>query len=186
MQTKILRLLVALVFLGGAGFFGFKLFDTLRTAEIEREQLAHIDEQVIEKLIKIRESQKKYFEANNHYASDWDSLITFVREGELPVIQRKEEIFVVNGKDSIKVTVDTLRVDKVYDLLKEDLGYSKENLGELAYTPVSHLKFELWSEDMGGQHLMEVKDPKPLNTDRAEDPLRIGSREIATTKGNWE
>ena len=47
MNAKILRLVVALVFLGGAGYYGFELYDTLKTAEVKREQLAHIDEQAI-------------------------------------------------------------------------------------------------------------------------------------------
>ena len=95
---------------------GIYLVSSIKTTIIERESIADIELQVIEKLKIIREAQIVFQEVNKRYTNDWDSLIMFIETAEYPIIERIETIIPLSyGQDSIVVEFDTIGYIPVKD-----------------------------------------------------------------------
>jgi hypothetical protein len=59
----------------------------------------------------IRDAEIVYQEVNGQYTSDWNELINFIENGEVPIIEKKETIITLDyGADSVIVEFDTLEV----------------------------------------------------------------------------
>lgn len=156
------------------------------------QKIKGVDAKVISKLKKIRLVQEAHLSVKSNYCNSWDSLYHFVEHGEFAIVQKKETISIVNGKDKIEVKIDTLSTVSVYDSLRHELGLkSKEEIQTLGLVPVSDTTFTIRADKLyNGQRVCEVRDPYPLNPLRQKDgnlkPLQIGSLEISTLQGNWE
>ena len=75
----------------------------------ERNMIGQREADVIEQLSLIREAELVYQETHGHYTDNWDSLISFIKNGQYPIVQRTEQIFTLSyGKDSIVLQLDTL------------------------------------------------------------------------------
>lgn len=188
------RKLRALVFstllvfsLAVAWFVGYRL----KTFNERFEEIKSADNLVIEQLKKIRLAQKVYLNVNKQYAPTWDTLVEFIGNGEIPLIQTHEEVITLaNGQDSISIVVDTLAIIPAYDSLNSEIGLQKSELNKISQVPISNETFTLYTAVRKGEYLIEVKDPAPINPKRQEGgklkPLRFGSKAAASTKGNWE
>ena len=131
-----------------------------------------------------------YFSVHKTYADDWQDLTSFIENGKVPITQVTEKVFSVNGKDSIAVTIDTLRMKSAIQEIREHIKITDTELAQLSIVPQSGKTFELYANEFEGRHVVEVKDPAPINPRRQEDgdlkPLRFGSKAAASLKGNWE
>ncbi|HMP98218.1 MAG TPA: hypothetical protein PKC24_00465 [Cyclobacteriaceae bacterium] len=97
----------------GLGLF---LANSIRTTIVERESIAEVESQIIEKLKLIREAQIVFQEVNKRYTSNWDSLIYFIENAEYPIVERIETIIpLAYGRDSINVQFDTIDFVPVKD-----------------------------------------------------------------------
>ena len=156
----------------------------------EYQKIKMVDENVINKLKKIRVAQKRYLEVNKTYANSWNTLINFINNGEIPIIQKTEKVNTINGKDKITITIDTLNVISVFNSINEEITLTKNEIKYLPITPFSKDTFTLYTSYRSGENFIEVKDVNPLNTKRQKGgmlkPLRFGSKAAATIKGNWE
>ncbi len=161
----------------------------------EKERIAETDRKVVQKLKKIRVAQKAYYAVNGSYTDSWSELISFLSEGNFPIVQTTETIIDVSGRDSSIIKIDTLSLVPVFDSLKAELQYDKRSeLAALKYVPMADTTFTMYANEFGeGRskfHVVEVADPLPYNPRRKEggdlSPLKFGSRSAATTKGNWE
>ncbi len=95
---------------------GIYLASSIKTTIVERESIAGVESQIIERLKLIREAQIVFQEVNKRYTNDWDSLIHFVENGEYPIIERIETIIpLAYGQDSIIVDFDTIGYVPVKD-----------------------------------------------------------------------
>lgn len=75
----------------------------------ERESIATTEAAVIEKLKFIREAEIVFQSVNKRYTANWDSLANFIRNGQVPIIQRREEIKqLAYGQEEVTVIIDTL------------------------------------------------------------------------------
>ncbi|MDE0560139.1 hypothetical protein OU792_09100 [Algoriphagus sp. NF] len=190
--TKVL----SFVFLLGAlalGYFLWKGVDDVVEAE---KRIALIEGAVIEKLQMLRDAQLAYEASNGKYASTWDSLKTFIQEGEIWLIQRTETTKLLDyGKEETTVTFDTLGSVPVIDSLFNERKFPDFDLDRLAVVPGSGGKqFEFFADKIERNNYMinvfEIRDPAPINPERRlnnnEKALRVGSRTDASTEGNWK
>lgn len=190
MRRTLRAMLFSLLLISSFGLAGFVTY-RLKTFNDQFERIKTADEKVIEQLTKIRIAQKTYFEVKGTYAPTWDTLVLFINQGQLPIIQTTESIITLpNGQDSLSIVIDTLAIVPVYDSLQSELRYTKAQMFQLPVVPLSEEYFDLYTGSRQGEQFIEVKDPNPINPKRQKDgalkPLRFGSKAASTTKGNWE
>lgn len=103
--TKILTY----VLIGISLFLGYYLYSGVEKTIKDRELVETKELAVIEKLKLIREAEIVFQEVNGRYTSNWDSLMNFVQNGRVAIVQRREEIKQKEyGGEEVIVHVDTL------------------------------------------------------------------------------
>ena len=158
---------------------------------------------IVQRLKDIRSAQILFKQEYNRYTSDFDSLINYVKKGEIPIINLKPD-----PKDMTytKVIYDTVGYKKVMDSL---FGNRKDfDIKSLSIVPFSKgEKFELRAGYIKRSGLkvpvFEVKTPykvylwdlnqQRVNNLRAEmedidkyPGLKVGSMDEPSLNGNWE
>lgn len=103
--TKILTYVLFAISL----FLGYYLYSGVQST-IEDRKLVDVKEAaVIEKLKMIREAEIVFQEVNGRYTSNWDSLINFIKNGQVAIVERREEIKQKEyGGEEVIVHIDTL------------------------------------------------------------------------------
>lgn len=201
MKTKIFSILLTFVVM----FLGFLLYDSINSKIELTEAIKRSEDVVIEKLQTIREAQKAYKTVNNRYTANWDSLISFVKEGSLPIVEKKEKITPRRRDDPdfykgdiIEITYDTIGQEPVMEKIFSQEKYPDFNPEELPYIPGTDRKmFDIFADEIekGGVmvDVLEVVDKHPLDKTRTDDHpsrvrwyLRFGSKTEPRINGNWE
>ena len=169
--------------------------------------------QVIERLLDIRNAEVLYKNATNKYTDNFDTLINFCQNAEIPVMQM---ISKQNAEDSTYYTVyDTIGFIKVMDSIK---GKRENfNINDLKVVPFSqpqtNFELEAGTKESSGIKvpLFEARTPyevylaqpgaafnekewkQRVDNLKAEKEsidryagLKVGSMEEASTEGNWE
>ena len=159
--------------------------------------------QVIQRLLDIRAAELQYKQAYNHYTSNFDTLINFCANGEIPIIN----IIPDPNDTTFTLTInDTLGYVKVMDSLFKN--HENFNVNELRYVPFSNnVEFELadsiikrsgisvpvfeakapYSVYLNGMDEQRVKNAIAEQEDIDKYAgLKVGSLEEASTEGNWE
>lgn len=192
--TKIFSILLFLVAVG----LGYFLVDSITDRIDEKTLIAKNEARVIEKLKMIRDAEVAYQTVYGKYTANWDSLISFIKTGQIPnVVKRETVITLAYGADSIYVEYDTLGYASVRDSIFSPTKYPNFNPDQLSLIPGSEgqqfeLKAEVQTKDTGAKvSVFEAKDVFVINKDRLKDthpygPLRVGSLQEPTTQGNWE
>lgn len=157
---------------------------------------------VIQDLKDIRSGQQIYKKMYDQYAANFDSLLVFLREGEIPIVKK-----VPDPEDTTftKTINDTIGYIFVADSL-----YGRRvdfNLDSLAYIPMSGQKYKLEAGEIsrGGlkvhvfeasahyNHILVGMDSQSIiNLIKARKDidkfpgLKVGSMQEPSTDGNWE
>ena len=192
---KIAKIIVTSVFGIASVILAYMLFDSIMS-EVELTKSIEKQENAIKaKLIQIRKAQVAYNTLYGQYCDDWTSLTNFIKDSNLVVIDKKEEIhqisYEVNGTtitmDSTSFIIDTINIVKVQDSLYNNVDFEIE---KIALVPNTSENFELKTRLEGVVAYIEIKDAAPINPERQKhgklDPLKSGSLEKSTIKGNWE
>mgnify|MGYP007069859586 CR=1 FL=1 len=159
--------------------------------------------QVIQRLLDIRAAELQYKQAYNHYTSNFDTLINFCANGEIPIIK-----IVPDPNDTtFTLTInDTLGYVKVVDSLFSNRD--NFNVNDLRYVPFSdNQEFELADSTIKRSgisvpvfeakahysvYLNGMDDQRVRNAIAEQEDidkyagLKVGSLEEASTEGNWE
>ncbi len=103
--TKILTY----VLFGVSIFLGYYLYSGVQKTIEDRKSIDTKEAAVIEKLKLIREAEIVFQEVHGRYTSNWDSLLNFIQNGQVAIIQRREEIIQkAYGGEDVIVHIDTL------------------------------------------------------------------------------
>ena len=185
---------VTLLLAAGLAFF---LVSRIKYSIDEEARINAAEDKVIEKLKMIRDAQIAFQSVNGKYANEWDSLLNFVENGNIFLIQRREETVLLDyGAEETTLYLDTLGSVTVIDSLFSSIpNFVASNL--INVPGYDDVKFEIWASkiEKGGVEVdvVEVRNPKPFDPNRKESneaninkPLRFGSRTSITTAGNWE
>ena len=175
----------------------FYLVSSIKYSIDEEARIDKAESLIIDNLKIIRDAQVTYQSVTGSYTSNWDSLINFVENGEIFIIQRREETVLLDyGAEETTLYLDTLGSISVVDSIFSNL--ISFNPQKMKYVPgYDNVEFEMWAGQIekGGVsvNVVEVRNPKPIDPDRKESneaninkPLRCGSRTSITTAGNWE
>jgi hypothetical protein len=188
--------ILSLVFLLGALGLGYLLYQGIDEVMEEEKRIARTEARVIEKLQMLRDAQVAYQGTHGEYADNWNDLRNFIQEGDIYLVQRKEETILLDyGKEETTVHFDTLGSVPVMDSLFNERRHPNFNLENLHIVPGSGGKeFEFFADKITRNNrqiaVFEIRDPAPINPERrakgGEKALRVGSRTDASTSGNWE
>jgi hypothetical protein len=105
MVTRIL----SIVFLAIALFLFYFLFDSIKSVIDQEKYIQRVEQNIIQKLQLIRDTQVAYQMVHGNYTSNWDSLISFLQRGTYYITERKEEIIQKEyGAEEVRVQIDTV------------------------------------------------------------------------------
>ena len=212
MNSKLKSIIINVVLFAVVVFLAVKVIQSIKAPIDFGNEKSFREAQVVQRLKDIRDIEIQYKQANNKYTSDFDTLIDFCKNHEIPIV-----MIVPDPEDTTftKTINDTLGYIKVIDSL---FGRRNQfNINELGTVPFSDpaTSFEIHDSIIkrGGISVpvFEVKTPyevylatpgakfteKEWNTRvqnvKAEMEqiekyagLKVGSLEEASTDGNWE
>jgi len=189
--NKPVILITILILFCGSFFTVYKMATSILKRNEEVNYVENQEEEVKARLKLLRDVQELYYHENHKYASDWESFIDFVKHGELYNIQRNEHISLVDGKESISVTFDTIAGPIIVrDSIIPVAIYPDLNINKLSIVPNFTNEFILRTgTNTDGIAVFEIVDANPVDSVRIKgelDTLRIGSLKKVTTAGNWE
>jgi hypothetical protein len=192
-KTKIFTyvLLIPIIFLA------YRIFDGIRGPIVEQRRIESIEARVIDKLKMLRNVQLGFYSVHGKYAGSWDELTNFINKDRFLNVQRTEIIDSVDsrGIEYTRVKLDTLGTVPVKDSLFPASRYPDFDPSTLSTIPGSGgKKFDIFAGRVKRNNLevdvFEIKDVAPANPARRrnnnEKALKVGSREEASTAGNWE
>lgn len=186
-----------------ACLLAYLVFDSIRQPVAFENTRKEREIKVVQSLKDIRSTQTLFKQTYNRYTANYDSLIEYVRTGELPIVN-----MIPDPEDTTftKTINDTVGYIKVID----SLFNSRENfdVNSLRIVPFSqNVAFEMQAGYImrGGLKVavFEAKtpyssylwdlDPQRVNNLRAEQEdldkyagLKVGSMDEPSTSGNWE
>ena len=209
---KLKSILINIVLFAVVVFLAIKVIQSIKAPiDFGNEQKMR-ETQVVQRLKDIRDAEIQYKQAHNKYCSDFDTLIDFCSNYEIPII-----MMVPDPEDTTftKTINDTLGYVKVLDsLFGKREGFNIHELRNVPFSdPVAQFEIQDSIIKRGGISVpvFEVKTPyevylatpgekfteKEWNTRvmnvKAEMEqidkyagLKVGSLEEASTDGNWE
>lgn len=103
--TRILTVVFTVISL----YLAYFLYDSIQSVIDTQEKIDQTEKAVIERLKLIREAEVVFQEQNGHYTANWDSLVAFIENGKVPILQRREIITQkAYGGEEVKIEIDTL------------------------------------------------------------------------------
>ena len=159
--------------------------------------------QVVQSLKDIRSTQILFKQTYNRYTGSFDSLIEYVKTGELPVVNIVAD---PNDTTFTKTINDTVGYVKVIDsLFSKREGFDINSLRVVPFSQGEEFELQAGYIKRGGLKVavFEAKTPymtylwyldhQRVNNLRAEQEdldkyagLKVGSMDEASTNGNWE
>ncbi|WP_299126114.1 hypothetical protein [uncultured Winogradskyella sp.] len=165
---------------------------------------------VIDRLIDIRDSELAYKDVHGKYTDNFDSLISFVENGKVPIKQRRDTLVLdvertaaFGGVETFKTLtiIDTLSFYSVKDSIfggsdryktMMNVGVGKEGAkfvlkaGELEEIPVFEASVEKAVILNDQEKYLIEKENQVVSVDGVNGSrLTVGSMEEVFTKGNW-
>lgn len=201
MNKKLAIINVVLVLI--AIFLAYKVYDSIRQPVVFENSKSEREAKVVQNLKDIRSSQVLFKQNYNRYTANFDSLIEFIRTGELPIVNIVAD---PNDTTFTKTINDTVGYVKVVDsLFKNRTNFKVENLRYIPYTNNQEFEIKAGYIVRGGMNVpvFEVKapyktylnglDPQRIRNTAAQQEainkyagLKVGSMDEASIDGNWE
>jgi len=124
------KIITVALFIVSLGLF-YYLFSSINNTIEFRESIQTTEKQIIDKLSLIREAEKVFLEQHGRYTSNWDSLISFIETGVVPITVRTETIKQLSyGVDEVTVKIDTIDyVPAKEKIFKKNLSVSAPENG---------------------------------------------------------
>lgn len=201
MDKKLTIINIVLVLI--AIFLAYKVYDSIRQPVVFENNKSEREAKVVQNLKDIRSSQVLFKQNYNRYTANFDSLIEFIRTGELPIVNIVAD---PNDTTFTKTINDTVGYVKVADsLFRNRTNFKVENLRYIPYTNNQEFEIEAGYIVRGGMNVpvFEVKapyktylnglDPQRIRNTAAQQEainkyagLKVGSMDEASIDGNWE
>lgn len=201
-KLTIINIALALV----AILLAYLVFDSIRQPVAFENTRKEREVKVVQNLKDIRSTQTLFKQTYNRYTANFDSLIEYIKTGELPVVNIIPDPTDTTFTKTINDTVDFISVSD--SLFKNRVNF---NVNDLRYIPFSNkVEFEMNAGFImrGGLKVavFEAKAPyssylndddkkfrQRVNNLRAEQEdmdkyagLKVGSMDEPSLNGNWE
>ncbi len=163
-------------------FLAYKVYDTVADELRYQKEIKIIEQDVIERLKKIREAQLVYREEKGKFADRFDFLLEFIKNDSMKVIQE------FGDKDD----TSSVYIQKIIMVSVKDSLFKDYPIDSLPIVPHSGKTFDIAAKVINQNNVnvpvFEVKDPAPESRDRRENdnPLKVGSLTEASYQGNWD
>lgn len=198
-MKKILIQLVLFIVIVGLGYFVYE--SIMEPVKFNKEKKSR-ELVIVKKLKDIRSSQMIYKQVNGSFSDNFDSLIAFLSDAELPVVK-----IIPDPEDTTftKTINDTTGYIKVSDTLFRGKDYTLSQLSIIPFSDGEYFQMDADTIERGGVevHVFEVLAPytaflKGMDKQtviniiaKQEDidkypGLKVGSLIEPTTDGNWE
>jgi hypothetical protein len=208
--SRKIQVVIAAVVAVGALAFAYLDYSVIDDQLEYQNKRARINMHIIQRMKDIRKGQLAYLKENGKYAESFDSLMFFLKNGELTLIKRlgalpdtvpteemarelgllnkmpagmSDEDVIASGlivRDTFQVAV----LENIFNESDEKGRKTKFYLDSLPYVPFGGHRFEMdaGTIETGGvkQSVFEVRDPKPF-----AEAFKLGSMTEASTSGNW-
>lgn len=181
----------------------YLVFDSIRQPVAFENTRRERELKVVQSLKDIRSTQTLFKQTYNRYTASFDSLIEYVKTGELPVVNIVAD---PNDTTFTKTINDTVGYIKVIDsLFRNRENFDVNTLRIVPFSQNQEFELEAGSIKRGGLKVavFEAKtpyksylwdlDPQRVNNLRAEQEdldkyagLKVGSMDEPSLSGNWE
>lgn len=202
MDKKLTIINIVLVLL--AIFLGYLVYNSISQPLVFENTKRERETKVVQNLKDIRSSQDLFKDYYNRYTANFDSLIEFIKVGELPLINIVKD---PNDTTDTKTINDTVGFVKVMDSLFKDR--TNFNVETLRYIPFSEpqQEFEIqagyimrggmnvpvfeakahYNTYLNGLDKQRIRNESALREDLDKYPgVKVGSMSEPSTDGNWE
>lgn len=201
-KLTIINIALALV----AILLAYLVFDSIRQPVAFENTRRTRESEVIQNLKDIRSTQTLFKQTYNRYTASFDSLIEYVKTGELPVVN-----IIADPTDTTftKTINDTVGYIKVSDsLFKNRVNFNVDDLRYIPFSDKEEFELQAGFIPRGGLRVavFEAKAPyssylndddkkfrQRVNNLRAEQEdmdkyagLKVGSMDEPSLNGNWE
>lgn len=172
---KPINIILTLVIIGLSYLIFMGIYEPIKF----NEEKDHRYSFVIQRLKDIRSAQIAYKSVNGKYTGSFDTLITFVKTGQFPLIKQ-----IGNPEDSLAVVVrDTILVP-----VRDSLFAPEYPVDSLPFVPFGNgAKFDMKAGEIEKGKVMvkvfEVVDTAPFDP---KEVLKVGSMTEPSNAGNWE
>lgn len=196
------KILIQVVLFIAIVVIGYFVYESLMEPVKFNQEKKSRDLVVVNKLKDIRNSQMVYKRMNGSYSNNFDSLITFLKDAELPVVK------IIPDPDDTTFTLtinDTIGYIKVSDTLFKSKPYTIDQLSLIPFSEDEYFQMDADTIERGGVevHVFEALAPytaylkgmdkqtviniiaKQEDIDRYPG-LKVGSLIEPSTDGNWE
>lgn len=198
MKRSIIQIVLLIVII----ILAYLVYNSINKPLVFNAQKDKREAAVISDLKDIRSGMQVYKKLYDEYAPDLDSLITFLRDGEIPIVKK-----VPDPEDTtfVRTINDTIGYINVADSLYGKRAHFE--LDSLPFIPKTRIKYDFQSGEIstGGLnvHVFEVKAhykdilqgmeyQRIVNLVKAREDiekypgLKVGSMIEPSTDGNWE
>lgn len=204
MNKKLTLINIALALV--AVLLAYLVFDSIRQPVAFENTRRERESEVIQNLKDIRSTQTLFKQTYNRYTANFDSLIEYIKTGELPVVN-----IIPDPADTTftKTINDTVGFVKVSDsLFKNRVNFNVDDLRYIPFSDKEEFELQAGFIPRGGLRVavFEAKAPyksylndsdkkfrQRVNNLRAEQEdldkyagLKVGSMDEPSLNGNWE
>lgn len=199
MKSTILKIALAIVIFG----LGYLLYASIMKPVRFENEVSRRNEQIVNRLKDIRTAQTLYKQFNNKYTSSFDTLISFLKTGQIPVVKMvadpndttftktiNDTVGYINIADSLygkrsNFKIEDLSVIPFTDGRKFEMSTSKIDKGGVMVSVIEILvPYEYYLYDMPQQDVINLAErQKQINR---YPGIKMGSLTEASTDGNWE
>jgi len=197
---KIVIQLVLLVVIVALGWF---VYSSIMEPVKFKEEMDARQAKVVQHLKDIRNTQFYYKRAHSEYAKSFDSLVAYIRDGEIPVVK-----IIPDPEDTtfVRTINDTVGFVSVVDsLFGKRINFNFSNLGVIPFSNGELFKLDAGSIERGGvkvsvfeskahykTYLYGMDEQAIINLVASKEDierypgLKVGSMTEPSTDGNWE
>jgi hypothetical protein len=198
MNRPLVKVFLAIVII----VLGYLIFNSINTPLKFEQELKSRGDVVISKLKDIRTAQTLFKALHKRYTTSFDTLILFVREGQIPEVK-----MIPDPKDTTntRTITDTIGYVSIYDSIFAKKDYKLDELSQIPYSSGDLFTLQAGTINKGGVDVsvFEVTAPMEAYTkgmshqlvinrvqemkDKNKFPgLKVGSMFEASIDGNWE
>ena len=177
-----MKIAIRIALLVVIGVLAYFTFQSIAKPVKYQKQVIEKEQEVVDRLKVIRDGQLAYKDVHGYFTADFDTLINFMKDGQLKVIRAFGD-----RDDSTTVFRQIIVEVSVYDSL-----FSGMDVDQVRYVPGrDDLEFEMdaGNIEQNGVYVpvFQVTDPDPFSEDRRikNKPLRVGNMFVADYSGNW-
>lgn len=198
MKSPLVKVILAIVII----VLGYFVFNSINTPLKFEQELSTRSDVVIAKLKDIRTAQTLFKALHKRYTTSFDTLIKFVKEGQIPEVK-----MVPDPKDTTNTRTisDTIGYVSIFDSIFSKKNYKLEELSLIPFSNNEKFTIQAGKINKGGVDVSVFEVTAPLETysngmnkqlvinrvqemkDKNKFPgLKVGSMFEASTDGNWE